>query len=462
MKTILLIRIPPPVSEVRADTIVQWGQFTGGGDRQSAIHVTTIDDLRHTWLQEQSSNDEEEEMLPEQVVLLLPGGVALHKQVVMDAGQRKHMTTALPYLVEEEVAQDIESMHLASYQHKKDDLVSLSVIPHEDMQALLSLFEQVGLPLDSVITEAQLIEPEPGFTTLLLDEQAVLLSSPSHAQVCLDYEALRLTLSVDQLGQGGDSMLNDLVEDSSKPHHSQIKLYYSDGEFAPSSELIENLKTWLDEQGWLVDEVLLDESVFDHEARQYFINGRAGKLIDLRQGAYQCPHRAGRQIKRWKPVVAVLSCWLLLELGMSAGQAYMYQYQTEALWEKSINDYLSLFPQDQQAKSALAKHQVSFNVQKVLENRLRSGSKKQSTQPFLPLLQKVSTISEELGPEAKLDHRSMDFNESTGQLVLEFQTESLETVDKFLAALNESGLSTKLHSANQGKTNVLARMTIGR
>lgn len=462
MKNILLIRIPPPVSEVGAKTIVQWGHFVANGDRHEEIHVTTIGDLRQTWLQAQSLNDDEEELMPDQVILLLPGSIALHKLVAMDASQRKHMSTALPYLIEEDIAQEIESMHLASVSHKKDDMVSLSVIPHEDIQSLLALFDQVGLPLDRVLTEAQLIETTSGFTTLLLESQIALLSSPEHGGVCLDYDALRLTLTGYQSVVSQDSMLSDLVGKSDQSHRSQVKLYYSDSEFAPASEQVEQFKQWLNDQGWLVDETLLDNSVFDYLARQYFANRRAGKLVDLRQGAYQCPRRAGRQLRRWKPIVAVLACWLILELGMASSQAFLYHRQAEELWQNTMTDYLALFPQDQQAKSALAKQQMTFNIQRVLENRLRSSGKKQTSESFLPLLQKVSAVSAQLGSDVKLEHQSMDFNDGTGQLILEFQAGNLETVDKFLAALKDSGLNTKLDSANQGKTNVLARMTIGR
>ena len=257
-------------------------------------------------------------------------------------------------------------------------------------------------------------------------------------------------------------MIDALVDQADKSHLSQIKLQYSDSDFAPSSEQVENMRSWLSNNGWLVDESMLENSVFEHFADCYFMNNRKGMVVDLRQGAYQCPRKAGRQIRRWKPVVTVLACWFVLELGLSAGQAFLYQQKTQDLWQETMVSYLQIFPQDQQAKNAQKNQQISFNVQSILENRLRSAGKKQTGEPFLPLLQKVSAVSGSLDESVKFDPRSMDFNDGSGQLILEFQAGNLESVEQFLGALNNAGLNTKLDSANQGKTGVLARMTIGR
>ena len=167
MKNILLVRVPPLIDVIEPDTVVHWGLFSGLGQRQGEVHVSTIAQLREDWLASQGGNKEDDEqLLPDQVILFVSGGLALYKQVELDANQRKHMATALPYLIEEDLAQDIESIHLVSAPHKKSDQVSLSVIPHEDMQALLALFDQIDMPLDRVLVETQFLEADPDFTIL--------------------------------------------------------------------------------------------------------------------------------------------------------------------------------------------------------------------------------------------------------------------------------------------------------
>lgn len=463
MKNILLIRVPPNImGEIHSETAVQWGEFVSSGEMKGDISVSSISRIKEEWLSRRADLEDPEEQLPDEVILFVSGGLAVHKKLEINASQKKHLNTALPFMVEEELAQDIDSIHLASLTDRKTDSVQISAIAHQDMQQLLSLFEESQLLLDRIMVEGQFLESEKGFTTLLLDDQSVTVVSPDFAATSLDYDALSYVLTNQADQPVEDSMVDVLLDGTDISHQSQIQMMFSEGSFAPASEKVENIRSWLDEQGWLVNEQVLEDTVFEYFACRYFKARRSGELIDLRQGAYQCPRKAGRQIRRWRPIVVVAACWFLLELGLSAGQALVYQRQADELWVQTMAEYLQIFPNDQQARNAQAQQQTSFSVQRVLENRLRTAGRKQTGEPFLPLLQKVSMVSENLDKEAKVEPQSMDFNDSSGQLVLEFQAGSLESVDQFLAALNNAGLSTKLDSANQVKTGVLARMTIGR
>ena len=462
MRNILLIRIPPAVSDINSEVAVQWGQYSASGELNGGVHVSTIASLKSDWLAQQARADELDDVLPDQVILLISGGLALHRRLSISTGQRKHLSTALPFLIEEDLAQDIDSVHIASFLERKTDQVNVSAIPHVVMQELLALFDEQGLLLDRILVEGQFLEEEEGYTTLLLDQESIIMGSPDVASVCLDYDSVKFVLLGQQKSAPEESVIETLVEKTDKRHLSQIRLVYSDGEFSSPFEQIEAIRGWLNDEGWLVDETVLEHSVFEYFSAHYFSARKAGILIDLRQGAYQCPRKTGRQIRRWKPAVAVAACWFVLELGLAAGQAILYQQKTRELWQETMNDYLAIFPNDQQAKNAKANQQATFNVQRVLENRLRSAGKKQTGEPFLPLLQKVSLVSDALDGDSGFEPQSMDFNDSSGQLVLEFQAGSLEAVDQLLEALKNAGLTTKLDSANQGKTGVLARMTIGR
>jgi type II secretory pathway component PulL len=166
-------------------------------------------------------------------------------------------------------------------------------------------------------------------------------------------------------------------------------------------------------------------------------------------------------MRRWKPLALVASIWILLELGLKVGEGFYFHQKAVEYWGQSATLYLEVFPQDQQVLAAQTSAQGSINVKSRMESRLKSAGKKVGGEEFLPLLQQVSSISGSL-PDVKLKPVSMDFNEISGKLVLELKAESLEGVDKLLAAVKSSGLNARLDSANQAKEGVNARMTIGR
>ncbi len=468
MKKVLLIRIPPPISSVDAHTVVQWGKYTSAGSLTGDLHLTAIDQLKEAWLADEPEGVGGEDSLPDETVLLLGGSSCFYKRLTINTGQKKHLTTALPYLVEEHLAQDIEAMHIVNGFPDKDSQVSVAAIPHSALQAMLALFEDHQLPLTRMVAEMQLLVSDAQCTSLLLDNESVMMALPGREGIALNYEALPFVFpgQSDQFEQDLPDTLVDSLEktvtEAADDQLSQVRLMFSDSTLAVSTIRIDEVSDLLSERGWLVDKVPLNGAVFEYFAERYFAFRRNNQLIDFRQGAYQCPRRAGRFIRRWWPLAAVAGCWLILELGLSVTEGVIYQQQSESLWKDSIKSYLSVFPSDRQAQQAQTRQQMSFNVKQVMENRFRSLDNQTSETPFLPMLQALSTVSGSMGEKAKLEPRSLDFNDASGQLVYEFEAGELETVNQFLEKLNASGFQGKLDNANQGKSSVIARITIRR
>ncbi|MFK0573979.1 type II secretion system protein GspL [Endozoicomonas sp.] len=463
MKNILLIRIPPPVSSVDPDTVVQWGKYSSAGSLTSEFHLTPIHQLKDAWLADQpepgEKSGEEEDRLPDEIVLFLGGSLCFYKRLTINASQKKHLATALPYLVEEHLAQDIETMHIVNGFPEKDLQVSVAAIPHAALQGILALFEEHQLSPTSVVAEMQFLMPNPECTTLLLDNDVVMIASPGREGITLNYEALPFVFA-EHAGQEMPDTLEAMVSETTNDSPSQVRLMFSDNTLAVATSRIEEASDLLSERGWLVDKVPLQGAVFEFFAEQYFASGKSNERVDFRQGAYQCPRRAGRFIRRWWPVAAAAGCWLILELGLSVTEGIMYQQQAESLWGNSIKSYLSVFPDDRQAQQAQARQQMSFSVKQVMENRFRSLDTQSTETLFLPMLQALSTVSGVMGEKAEFEPRSLDFNDASGQLVYEFEAGNLETVNLFLEKLNASGVTGKLDNAIQGKSSVIARVSI--
>ena len=89
-----------------------------------------------------------------------------------------------------------------------------------------------------------------------------MMKSPELASVSLDYDSIKFVLLGQQKNAPEDSVLDALVDKKDKCYLSQIRLVYSDGEFSPPSDQVETLRGWLNDEGWLVDETILDHSVF--------------------------------------------------------------------------------------------------------------------------------------------------------------------------------------------------------
>lgn len=467
MKSILLLRIPPPVSEISDTTLIQWGVFSGHGELQGEVHVSELGNIKKEYLraigvQVDLDDTVVEDHLPDQITVLLSGTLALHRQLPINSGQRKHLNTALPYMIEEDFAEDVDTLHLASQLASDKESVAVSGFPHKQFQVLLACMDGQGLSIDNALAEVQMVNTAGGQAFILLENQSVIMQIPSQAAINIDYDALQFVLTQLATESSDGNIIQNPDPEDSPATITSIKLVYPVDDLSLDGERLEQVRAWVDEQGWLIEEQGIDRSVFEHLASLYFAQRKnIRSLVDLRTGAYQCPRRASWRIRKWKPVVMVATLWLMLEMGLMIGEGISFQHRAADFWDQSASLYLEVFPQDQQVNEALNNGQRSINVKSRMESRLKTAGNSQASKPFLPLLQKVSAVSSSL-PEAKIQPISMDFNDTTGNLVLELRAESLESVDKLLAATKSAGLMAKLDSANQEKNGVNARMTISR
>lgn len=445
MKTVLVIRIPPLLSAVDGSTVVQWGSYTSEGSLIEEPHMTAIDQLKKAL-----PND----CPPEEIVLLLNGALCFYKHLLINAGQKKHLTTAVPFLAEEDLAQDIDTMHIIHGIPNKELQVGVAAVGHDLLQVLLTLFEEHELPLSRVVAESQFLPSQPDSTSLLLDHEAVMMTAPEREGITLNYQALPILFpEIDQIVP--DTLDATLEADSQDNRPVKITLLYADSRLLNSSAKVDETAGMLSGRGWQIKREPLPGSVFEFFAQRYFAT-KPHQLLDFRQGVYRCPKRTGRIIQRWRPFAAVAGCWLLLELGLMLAQGMFYQQRSINLWQDSLTSYLAVFPNDRQARQAYSRQQMSFNVKQVLENRFRSLDQPARQTPFLPMLQALSSVS------GQTQARSLEFNDTSGQLIYEFATDELAGVNRFVAQLSAAGLQSKLDSARQGESEVIARVSVRR
>ncbi|MDP0563041.1 MAG: type II secretion system protein GspL [Candidatus Endonucleobacter sp. (ex Gigantidas childressi)] len=466
MKDILLVRILPDTASLNLECKIQWGIFSEACELSGKVHLSELGQLKNEWCALKKEVDTDTTVIanektdPDKIILLLPGDFTVNRQLVLTKGQKKHIETTLPYLIEEDLAVDVESIHFANVLHRKKDTASLVAISHESIQAILTIFEEVGFSPDRIYSECQLVSSVPGTISLLLDSSTVMMASPGHATQALEYETTPFALI-----QRTAILEEEKNTEGGVEQISQVILLSPKEPLTSSVEKNNVLKSELSSQGWFVQEETLEkDSVFEFLAEAYFQLSRIDQLADLRHGPYKSLRRTSRMMKRWRPLAIVTACWLVIGLSVIIGQGIYFNNEATQLWDQNAALYLKGFPQDRQVRDAKARNQRSFNIQKWLEKRLSSSkeTEKAGGKPLLPLLQGVSAVVASQSKEAKIVPQGIEFSNDSGNLIFEFQAGSLEVVNKLMADLKEKGLQTRLDTANQGKVGIIARMTITR
>lgn len=218
------------------------------------------------------------------LALILPGEQLSACAVALPTTKARWLRQALQYAVEEQLAEDVEHLHLATGPSLADGRVRVLAVRRDWLSARLSEARGAGLQISSIHADFDLL-PADGCQVLLTGERGLL---------------------------GGDS----------------------------DCRLVFAARDWPQLQPVLSDVQLHQPSEpFAWQAQQ------RGHAIDLAQGEFAVQPERSRW-RAWKPLFGVLGLWLALQVFFDLGQVWHFQRQGNALQAQSQALYQQLFPQD--------------------------------------------------------------------------------------------------------------------
>lgn len=128
------------------------------------------------------------------LVALLPGDQVTLAQVEMPTRNRQRLRKAVPFAMEEQLNDDIDSLHFALGEPAEDGRVPVAVVARERMRAWSEAFAAAGLDVRHFYPASQAVPRPPVGWTLVLDEPLCLLRSAKDESLCIDAELLDWTL----------------------------------------------------------------------------------------------------------------------------------------------------------------------------------------------------------------------------------------------------------------------------
>ena len=112
------------------------------------------------------------------VRLLLPGDWVTHTQVAISAKSPRLIAQALPFALEESIAEDVEQVRIAHGARSAEGVVSARVVNRARLDALLAGLAAQGFVPDAIFSELDAIpRPAEGWVLLLVDQQVLALSA---------------------------------------------------------------------------------------------------------------------------------------------------------------------------------------------------------------------------------------------------------------------------------------------
>ncbi|MFZ3405112.1 GspL family type II secretion system protein ExeL [Aeromonas salmonicida] len=130
------------------------------------------------------------------VVTLVPGSDLIFRRVSLPGKYSRQAAAALPYLLEEQIASDVDELHLVVLGHEGHD-VDLMAVDKEKMQTWLGWLEAVGLKSQQLLPDVlALPQAADGWSALQLGKEWLLRQGPCQGIVA-DEPLLAMLLAVE-------------------------------------------------------------------------------------------------------------------------------------------------------------------------------------------------------------------------------------------------------------------------
>lgn len=332
--------------------------------------------------------------------LILPVEAVTCCAVRLPTQKGRWLRQALPFAVEELLAEDVEHFHLGLGGALADGRHRVFAVRRTWLAGWLELAGNLGPAPSAIQVDADLL-PEQG-TQLLWFEQRWLL------------------------GGAGSTRLS--FEEQDWPHLRDACPAPRTGRAPAERQTPEGLDDWREEgdpHAWLA----------------------AQKGSDLAQGEFTLKEE--RQLwARWKPLLGLVGLWLVLQWGFNLVQAWQLQRQGDTYAAANEALYRELFPQDSKL----------VNLRAQFDQHLAEGATSGQGRLLALLGQAAQAL---IAEGAQVRVQQLDFSEVRGDLALQVQAPGFDALERLRERLIGSGLSVQMGSASRDESGVSARLVIG-
>ncbi|MBK8535984.1 MAG: type II secretion system protein GspL [Candidatus Competibacteraceae bacterium] len=340
------------------------------------------------------------------LLLIAPGERLTLHRVPLPSRKRSTWARAVPYALEDQVAEDIETLHFALGIAPDGDRLPVAVVAHDTLREWLEACTQAGLTPAAVIPEPLLLPWQEGDWSVLLEQRRAVVRTGRWEGFATERDLLELLLN-QALAEAGDA----------KPQ--RLRVWGS-----PPPELAE--------AGL---EAVVEDTL--PEPLRLFAAGYSPiPALNLLQGPYSRQAHWGRWLRHWRVAAVLAGSWLLVQ-----GIAQIHQY-----WSLQRELVTLRTEMEQVFKDAVPSATRIVNPKVQLESRLRelrpSGS---SGGALFELLQR--------GGQPLADFPAVmlrGFNYRDGQLDLDLEGGNPAVLDQLRQQLNQqTGVQVEMRTTQR-------------
>ena len=401
-----------------------------GNDADQAVSWIAVDDHGSRRGQPGSGTLAEaaQQVRDRAVIVLVPATTALTFSVDLPA-KGARLLAALPYALEDQVADDIEDLHFAPGKRRASGALPVAVVNRQTLVGWLDRLREAGIQATQVVPENHGLARTPNTLSLLVaDEQVFFNDGADMAFVIPGLSPGEAVAAAGMLDTGAETTARHL-------------LVYCD---AAVNDLHEKDWALLREELSSVDVNLLPDGILPRLA----VTVASGEGINLLQGSFGPKTEVAVLFRPWKyAAIFLLALGVVGILGKIADY-YRLSVEYDALRQQFTAEYRELRPNDNR--------DVVDPVATVSSLRRSIGASGNAPQVFLPSLRQLADAIEQ-NSSAKVEAISY----RAGVVDVRLNAPDISTLDNIVQAVGASGrFAATLQSADNVGDRVNSRIQI--
>lgn len=369
------------------------------------------------------------------VIVLVPAATVFTTAIDIPIRGGSRLLAALPFALEENLAEDIDKLHFAAGARRDSGLLPVAVVAHEQMREWLNRLDDASISAAKIIPEIYGLSRIPGTLSLLVAEQQILFNDGGDRQFVMQDIKPSDVLSI--AGALDDSSTDDASAAQGQSGHLLVYCEPADDERFKHD--------WIALRNELasVDINLLPDGVLPRLA----VTVAAGSGINLLQGPYGAKADFAALLRPWR-----YAAILLLALGITAFAAKVVDYyrlgqEEAALQQQFAEMYALVRPGDSRA---LADPMAAVNSLR------RSLGGPAAVHIFLPSLQQLGSALQQ-NNSAQIEAISY----RAGVIDVRLTAPDVATLDRIQKSVSSSGrFSASIQSTDQEGGKISSRIQI--
>jgi len=359
------------------------------------------------------------------VNVFVPGSDVLLKRVSMPTKSQRSMRAAVPYMLEDELAQDVDDLFFSYADMASDDDENncfVAIVERVQMQMWLTWLANAKIKVKTLQSEVLAMPYKEG------QWSAIALHSSSHAgnqivvrqgewQGCtLDSEAWKFALE--------HIFLNQVHSNEQQENNAVTLNAYSE---------LPNLQSCSSNITVINSEEELPLALFAQHCQR--------RPFNLLQGEFNVKEQRSIGATKWLWAASFAMCALLLNVGYKSAQLWQLSAQQTQVEERIITRYKKAFPATKRVRISTIKSQLNKKIAQL------GGTS--DSRGFLAMLSKVQPAFAKV---PALKPESLKFDGKRQELRLQAIANDYQHFELFKAALTRANLTVKQGAQkNQGK-----------